>query len=188
MTDTHNGAQTTTDTSPTITPERWFVAQATAVLESVAAANVACYGRRGVPHYPVPTPAELQTAPPILCAELHITTTDGTSRLVLLDLDLARTAQPEKTVAKQAIWQVYDTARQMQIIWVWDFFRIQSHIILRVGLPAADYTPGTDWQSALDALRATQKGDRITLKVQSTCANIQQQHALTAAPSDWSPG
>jgi hypothetical protein len=172
-----------TDTQRT-TPEQWLVAQASAVLESVAAANVTCYGRRGVPHYPVPTPAQQQPDPPVMCAELHLTGADGTTRLALLDLDLIRTAQTDQ----QAIWQLYDTTRQMQIIWVWDFFRIQSHVVLRVGLPPADHTPESAWQSALEALRAMQSGDRITLKVQSTCANIHQQHTLTAAPTAWSPG
>lgn len=173
-----------TDTPLPNLPERWLVIQATAVLEAVAAANVACYGRRGVPHYPVPTPAQQQPEPPVLCAELHLTAADGAIRLALLDLDLIRAAHSDK----HTIWQVYDTARQMQIIWVWDFFRIQSHIIVRVGLPAAGHTPESGWQAALDALRAMQKGDRIALKVQSTCANIHQPHTLSAAPSEWSPG
>lgn len=184
MTDTQHNAHSATDTPPHITPERWLVGQASALLESVAAANVVCYGRRGVPHYPVPTPAQGQPDPPVICAELHLTAADGSTRLALLDLDLVRTAHTEL----RAVWQLYDTARQMQLIWVWDFFRIQSHVVLRVGLPAPDHTPESDWQSALDALRAMLTGDRITLKVQSTCANIHQPHTLSAAPAEWSPG
>lgn len=166
-----------------VPPRRWMVVQTTALLESVATGNIACYGRGGVPRYPLsPTPPEPQPEIATLCVEVHLQAPDGTTRLALLDLDFTQSEQSKE----RTIWSVYDAARRLQIIWIWDFYRILSHIILRIGVPQEGQTSDALWQSMLDIARAMGKGDVLTLKVQSRCGNIQQQHTLTRAPYEWS--
>lgn len=164
-------------------PRRWMVAQTSALLDSVATTNVVCYGRFGVPHYPV-TPAEAQPdKPATLCTELRIQAPDGSMRLALLDLDLVQTSISDK----QTVWSGYHAERRMQVIWVWDFFRILSHVVLRIGVPREGQTSDALWQTTLDVARAMAAGDVIAFKVQSQCGNIHQQHTLTSAPFEWDP-
>ncbi len=75
----------------------------------------------------------------------------------------------------------------MQVIWVWDFFRILSHVVLRIGVPREGQTSDALWQTTLDVARAMAAGDVIAFKVQSQCGNIHQQHTLAAAPFEWEP-
>ncbi len=166
-----------------VTPRRWLVVQAHAVLESVATSNYACYGRQGVPRYPVPRTAQQQPAEPVLCVELHISAPDGSSRLALVDLELARYEQTDRYV----VWQTYDAGRRLQVIWTWDFYRILSHVALRFGLPDGGQASDALWQSVLDTARAIDTGDTIALRVQSRCGSIDQRHTITERPHEWAP-
>ncbi len=160
--------------------------QASAPLDAVATTNFACYGQAGVPHYPyimlqppAPTPSD---APPTLCAELLLQEAQGHPRLALLDLTLRQ----RQADAKQYVWETFDAQRRLHIVWVWDFFRILSHAVLRVQLPPADATPPEPWAKTLAAMRAARGGDILALNVASACGNVRQTHTLTAPARQWS--
>ena len=161
---------------------RWLVAHATALLESVATSNYACYGRGGVPRYPVTRPVTpLATDPAVLCAELLAQDVQGNVRLAWLDLELSSAEDDSRRV----VWSAYDAARRLQVVWAWDFYRILSHVALRVQLPGADQTPDASWAAALDAVRALQPGDTLALNVRSVCGDIHQGHTLAQAAVEW---
>ncbi len=163
--------------------QRWLMVQASAPLDAVATTNFACYGQAGVPRYPYVT---LQTPrpsddPPTLCAELLLRDAQGRPRLALLDLTLRQ----RQADAKQYIWETFDVQRRLHIVWVWDFFRILSHAVLRVQLPPADTTPPAPWQHTLDAVRALRAGDTLAFNVASACGDIRQTHTLSAPAREW---
>lgn len=172
-----------TDDTTIARPKRWLVVQSTALLESVATSNYACYGRQGVPRYPIPAPTQADPAQPVLCVELHISDPEGATRLALLDLELVQHEQS----ARRAMWQMYDAGRRMQVIWVWDFYRILSSVVIRFGLPDAGQASDALWQSVLDAARMIEVQDVITLKVRSRCGSIDQRHTITDQPHEWEP-
>jgi len=170
------------------TPDRWLVLQASAVLAAVAVTNYVCYGGSSVPRYgeaPVPQPPR---DPSILCAEIiargpATESQEGVLRLAELDLRFRQVEQSER----QVIWAWNEPARWLQVYWVWDFFRLQSHIALRVGLPAPGHDPESGWAGTLAAVRAIAPGDTISVRVQSPCGNIHQVHPVTAAAVEWQP-
>jgi hypothetical protein len=165
-------------------PRRWLVAQASALLQAVAATNYACYGSAGVPRYGVQPPPRQPKDASTLCAELMVRSPQGEVRLAWIDLDL----EPVQHSDRQVVWSAYDPARRLQVLWVWDFYRILSHVVLRGGLPPApDVTPDAPWRATLDALRAAAPGDQIALKVQSACGNIHQLHTLERPAAEWEP-
>ncbi len=167
-----------------VRPQRWLVAQASALLETVAATNVACYGSGGVPRYGVDAPPRQPKDASTLCAELMLRSPQGETRLAWIDLDL----EPVQHSDRQVVWGAYDSARRLQVLWVWDFYRILSHIVLRGGLPPTpDETLDPAWQTTLDALRAAAPGDQVEIKVQSACGNIHQQHTLDRPAAEWAP-
>ena len=170
--------------TPAVKPSRWWMVQASALLESVATGNYACYGRVGVPRYPAIRRAGNGQEPGELCVEMMVRAADGTLRLVCLDLTLK---QYEKT-DQRVIWSGYNAAQHLQVIWVWDFFRIQSHVALRIAEPPDGVTPDNAWKDALDAIRAVVSGDQISFDVRSACGDIHQSHALTAPARAWEPG
>jgi hypothetical protein len=176
------GARRSSDRGP-----RWLVIQASALLESVATANYACYGRGGVPHYPAGQPAAPSSRPSpngtTLCVELIVRDAQGAVRLACLDLDLKNLEHS----ARQIAWSGYDQARHMQVLWVWDFYRILSHVALRAAVPAQDETPDATWQGTLDAIRAVTPGDEIRIEVRSACGDIHQSHTVEHKAVDWKP-
>jgi hypothetical protein len=176
--------QNSASKTQTAAPRRWWVIQASALLESVATGNFACYGRTGVPRYPAVRQPTNGQEPGELCVEMMVRAADGTLRLVCLDLTLN---QHEKT-DQRVVWSGYNAAQHLQVIWVWDFFRIQSHVALRLAEPPDGVTPEAAWQDALDAMRAVVPGDQISFDVRSACGDIHQSHPLTAPAKAWEPG
>jgi hypothetical protein len=176
------GGHRTSDAAP-----RWLVVQASALLESVATANYACYGRGGVPHYPAATLPASASRPSqngtTLCVELTVRDAQGMIRLACLDLDLKNLEHS----ARQVAWSGYDQARHLQVLWVWDFYRIQSHVALRAAVPAKDVTPDPTWQGTLDAIRAIVPGDEIRFDVRSACGDIHQVHTVEHNAAEWKP-
>ncbi len=166
-------------------PARWLVVQASAVLESVASSNYACYGRAGVPRYPVSAPESPANGAPTLCAELLVREAAGTVRLAWLDVEFALAKQNDW----QVVWSAFDPARQLQVLWVWDFYRILSHAALRLRLPRKDQAAELPeaWRGALDALRAMAPGDGIEFHVRSACGDIHQHHAVSTPAQEWEP-
>lgn len=166
-------------------PARWLVLQASALLESVASANYACYGRAGVPTYPVERRPVEHDAAPVLCAEMLVKQPEGAVRLACLDLEFALASQDDR----QVVWSALDVPRQLQVLWVWDFYRILSHAVLRLRLPRKDQGADVDevWQSGLEALRAVAPGDAIEFSVRSACGDIRQVHAVAAGAAEWEP-
>jgi hypothetical protein len=165
-------------------PRRWLVVQATALLESVSTNNYACYGRAGVPRYPAPPRASNGQEPTELCVEFMLRGADDALRLACLDLtlkNLDRTGQ-------RVVWSGYHAPQHMQVIWIWDFYRIQSHVALRVAEPRDDAEPDAVWRDAVAAIRAAVPGDRITFDVRAACGDIHQAHTVTNPAKVWEPG
>jgi len=166
-------------------PTRWLMVSASAPLDAVATTNFACYGQAGVPRYPyvmLRPSAPAEDGPPTLCAELLLRDAQERPRLALLDLTLRQ----RQADAKQYIWETFVAERRLHIVWVWDFFRILSHAVLRVQLPPAELTPAEPWAQTLEAFRALNAGDTLTLNVASACGNVHQTHTLTAPARPWS--
>jgi hypothetical protein len=164
-------------------PEAWLVVQATALLQSVATANYACYGRGGVPRYPRPTLSKPPQGPPTLCVEALLRDAAGEVTLACLDLDLALQGQD----AHQILWSGYDPTRHLQVIWAWDFFRILSHALLRSRVPPPDGTADPAWAVAVEALRAVKPGFTVEFHVRSACGDIHQAHRVEHPAATWSP-
>jgi hypothetical protein len=163
---------------------RWWVVQATARLEAVSTGNYACYGRAGVPRYPVPRRAGNGQEPGELCVEMMVRSADGTLRLACLDLTLKQHEKSDQRV----VWSGYNAAQHVQVIWVWDFYRILSYVALRVAEPPEGVAPDAAWKDAADAIRTVVPGDQITFDVRSACGDIHQAHPLTAPAKVWEPG
>jgi hypothetical protein len=176
---------TTTITTETPTPpetpappRRWLVIQTTAVLESVATQNAVCYGAPG-PFGTVQPPTDPGQLKPML------TVRDAGSqvRLRCSDLVLKRV----EDAPHRMVWSGYDQTQHTQVLWVWDFYRIQSHVALRAALPPGEAAVDESWQAALDALRAMQPGDSLALDVISACGDIHQRHTLARPAVEWEP-
>jgi len=167
-----------------VKPQRWLVVQASALLEAVSTSNYACYGRGGVPRYPIARRTGNGQDPAELCVEMRVRSADGTLRLVSLDLTLN---QHEKT-DQRAVWIGYVEAQRLQVIWIWDFYRILSHVALRAGEPPPGVEPDGTWKEALEAVRALAAGDTIAFDVRSACGDIHQSHTLTSPAKAWEPG
>ena len=176
---------TTTVTTETPAPpekpaplRRWLVIQATAVLESVATQNAVCYGAPG-PFGTVQPPAD----PGQLKLMLTVRDAGSQVRLRCSDLVLKRI----EDTAQRMVWSGYDPAQHIQVLWVWDFYRIQSHLVLRAALPTSETAVDESWQAALDAVRAMVPGDKLALDVISDCGDIHQRHTLARPALEWEP-
>jgi hypothetical protein len=163
----------------------WWTIQASASLETVATRNYACYGRGGVPRYPAPDEASDSPTPDpaALCVGIIVRAPDGSTRLANLDVTLS----PQEQTVQRAIWTGYDPAQRLQSIWVWDFFRLLSHVVLRVADPPPDAEPDSAWQTALNGIRAMGANDVIALDVRSACGDIHQHHTVTGSAIRWEP-
>jgi len=162
----------------------WLVLQASAVLQAVAATNYACYGRTGVPRYPRPAASSAAERPATLCVEVFLRDPAGEVRLACLDLDLALHERNDR----QIVWLGYDASRHLQVAWVWDFYRILSHAVLRVRIPPRQEPPDPAWVGAVEALRAAGPGYEVEFRVRSACGDIQQVHRVERPAVPWSPG
>jgi hypothetical protein len=161
----------------------WLVTQATAVLASVAATNYVCYGRAGVPYYS--RQREQATTPDTTSIDVALRLLDANqqSRLAWAGMRLTMA----RTTVNDTLWSTYDASRRLQTLWIWDFYRIQSHIALRVKLPTEGETPDDPWRTTLEALRAALPGDMIEIDVFSACGDLHQKHTLAAAAAEWKP-
>jgi len=156
---------------------RWLVLGASAVLSSVAVQNYVCYSRP-----PAGAPAE---DPATLTLDIALEDAAQQPRWQ----PIAAQLKSLEVSDRQVMWSGYDVVRRLQVIWVWDFYRIQSHVALRVMQPpdgAEDINP--TWQQSIDAVRAVQPGDTLRASVQSPCGDIFQAHTVRAAAQEWSPG
>jgi len=175
-----------TKQTPAVGSRRWLLVQATALLASVATQNYVCFGGGPVPRYGLPPPPTPAADPAGLVLTLMLQDAAGKTRLECPGLELSL----RDATVRHLVWTGYEAARRLQTIWVWDFYRIQSHIALRVRVPAGDVSEkaAVAWKETLDAVRALKPGDQIVVDVKSACGDIHQSHALSAAPVEWSPG
>ncbi len=172
----------------------WWMIQVSATLQAVATQNYACFGRGGVPRYAAPKTAALsepvpQPDPATLCVELIVRAPDHTvtePKIRLANLDI--TLKLHEQTALNIIWSGYDPAQHLQTIWVWDFFRLLSHVVLRVAdVPTLDTDPDPAWKNALGGIQAVSAGDVLTLDVRSACGDIHQFHTLAGPAIRWKP-
>lgn len=162
---------------PGVQARRWLIVSASAVLSSVAAQNYVCYSRP-------PGAAATEDA---VTLTLDLTVEDARHKP-----RLQRNAARLKNVEindRQVVWSGYDVVSRLQVIWVWDFYRILSHVALRVMLPpddAEDVNPS--WQQTVGALRAVEPGDVVRVSVRSSCGDILQTHTVQAPAVEWVSG
>ena len=162
------------ETQPPV--RRWLVLGASAVLSSVAVQNYVCYSRP-----PAGAPIE---EPATLTLDVSLEDGAGAPRWQ----QVAAQLKSLEVSDRQIMWSGYDVVRRLQVIWVWDFFRIQSHVALRVMLPpdgADDVNP--TWQQALDGLRDVAPGDVLRASVRSSCGDIFQAHTIQVPAREWAP-
>jgi hypothetical protein len=107
----------------------------------------------------------------------------GETRLALLDLTLKR----QENTARQIVWSGYDAERHLQVVWVWDFYRILSHVALRIADPPPGTAPAEAWQGAVETARVMGPGMTIALSARSACGDIRQSHTLAGAAAVWEP-
>jgi hypothetical protein len=166
-----------------------LVSKSSAVLASVAVQNYVCYGRR--PHRPdvgLRYTAN-DPSPPTLEAALSVRDDEGSVRFECPAVVLRNL----QTTSRQTIWSGFDRARRLQVIWVWDFFRIQSHLVLRVALADSDLPAEAvveneiAWRDTLAAIRAITLGNSVRIDVKSECGDIHQVHAVQQPVYEWSP-
>ncbi len=160
---------------------RWLVAQASATLRTVASQNCACFGRSGVPRYGV---AESGSAPSSGALTAALVMRSGRETKLACDTFPMRLLRSND---REMVWAGFDAARQLQVLWVWDFYRIQSHVALRVALPDEGALPDL-WRDTLDAMRAAGQGDSIELDVESACGDFDQTHTLARGAAEWEKG
>lgn len=181
--------------------QAWWTIQTSATLQSVATQNYACFGRGGVPHFGTSAKSTASNIAPdtairdtaTLCVELIIRAPDSPapggiiqdSPIRLANLDITLT--PQEQTAQRVIWSGYDAAQHMQIVWVWDFFRLLSHVVVRVADPHTETDPDPAWKIACDGIRASVPGDVVALNVRSACGDIHQTHSLTGPAIRWEP-
>ncbi len=162
------------------TPRRWLVVQASALLQSVAVSNYACFAGSRTPDFRPQTPG----SPLAMQVALILRDAGGDTRLTVESIRLANSGKTDI----QMIWNGYDRERHVQVFWVWDFYRIQSIAVLRVELPPESSTElGDPWQKTLDAIRALGPGAAIELDVQSACGDLRQPHKITEPLKEWIP-
>ncbi len=168
---------------PAIPSGRWLVLQATSLLRAVATQNYVCFGAGGVPRHG--TGERVQAGrPATLDASLTLHGADGTVRLGLSALRFTSL----RFTSRETVWNGFDPARQLQALWVWDYYRIQSHVALRVALPSEGGALPDAWRATLDAVRAAQAGDAIVLDVSSACGDFEQRHTLLRGAVEWERG
>jgi hypothetical protein len=131
-----------------------------------------------------PSDPSAATDPARLSLALALRDSEAKMRLVIPHVELKN----HETSVHQSIWNGYDRARHLQVLWVWDFFRLQSHVALRVALPPEDGPAVSDhWLEMIDAMRGLQPGCRIDLEVQSACGDIMQLHVVSDPAAEWVP-
>lgn len=168
---------------PAIPSGRWLVLQATSLLRAVATQNYVCFGSAGVPRYGAGEHVQAGR-PAALTTSLTLHGADGTVRLGLSEFRLTSL----RFTPRETVWNGFDPARQLQVLWVWDNYRIQSHIALRVALPGEGGLVPDAWRTTLDAVRAAQMGDVIALDVSSACGDFEQMHSLLRGALEWEKG
>jgi hypothetical protein len=171
-------AEPETQPEPAMPSGRWLVVQTSATLRTVASQNCACFGMDGVPRY-----GPDETGPARTPAALNVAITLRAGRETRLSYDALRMTLLRST-DKDMVWSGFDAARQLQVLWVWDFYRIQSHVALRAAIPGEGIVP-EPWRASLDALRAAGPGDEIELEVTSACGDFDQTHTLARGAVEW---
>ena len=133
-----------------------------APLHIVAASNYLRFGagRRGT----------MDSDPDLLPVSLSLTGAAGACLYTLDGLHLVKS----ESGPRQIVWSGIALQEGIQIGWVWDFFRVLSHVILR----RRDFEAGGVSRGLVAALGGSQRGDSLWLRVDAA-GGFAQQHALT---------
>jgi hypothetical protein len=149
--------------------------QLSAPLRVVAASDYLRYGSGGVRRY---GPQEDLETPPVDASSLVVAmiweTAEGEVPLYLPDIPLRQTESDEH----HTLWVGRASIYGLQVAWVWDFYRLLSHLFLRVAFSSP---PTPEQDSLLAAVRALCQGDRIRLAVALDSGAFEQAHPVTAA-------
>ena len=154
-------------------PEReWLVLRTSAVLESVATENYIRNRGCARPLYPEDAGQESDFLA-ALKVDLALRGTDASSQNVMQgvahELHLACrgvTLTHRESSPDQVVWRGYQRARHLQVAWIWDFYRIQSHVMLRVLLGKHHQEPDGVWAETVRALNVAKPGGSADVRGQ----------------------
>ena len=164
------------------TPGRdWLVLRTSAVLESVATQNYVKYRGCAVPRYPQPSlrDGDYLAALPV---DLLLADGEGSPRLLRRGLTLTH----RESSLDGVVWRGYQRMYHVQVAWIWDFYRIQSHVMLRTPLGHGAYRPEGAWAEVVRALKTAAPGDLLTVDVNCPAGDIHQAHVLDSMAMIWS--
>jgi len=108
--------------------------------------------------------------PDLLPVGLCLTDADGASLYTLDGLQLVKT----ESGPRQVVWASFALHEGFQIGWVWDFFRVLSHVILR----QRDVEASGESAGLVAALRGAHSGDSLLLRVDAAGGFVQR-HMIT---------
>ena len=137
-----------------------------APLHIVAASNYLRFGagRRGT----------MDSDPDLLPVSLSLTGAAGACLYTLDGLHLVKA----EAGPRQVVWSGIALPEGIQIGWVWDFFRVLSHVILRHRTFRRAFEEGGASTGLAAALSGLRRGDSLWLRVDAA-GGFAQQHALT---------
>lgn len=144
-----------------------------ATLDTIGTENYIRYGTAGPKRHVVGV-TEPNPIPKSLTVQISLRFADQIeTQAVLESLILHRIRHiPEQ----QTTWGVHDPARGLQLLWMWDFYRMVSLVHLR--LCVADVQSS----SLFMTLKALQPQAHLILDIRQQAGQVHQEHLLTSAP------
>lgn len=151
-----------------------------APLQIVQAANYLRYGAAGVRQFGPGAPENPLPHPQRILVNLRLKRGTGTVLLALEEIALHNTT-PEKPFDLEGttIWAGERKAAHLELIWVWDFYRLYSGVRVAAVLPTEENAAET-WRTVSVALRSLQAGDQMILEARSPSGDILQVYPIDA--------
>lgn len=148
-------------------------------LDTVGADNYIRYGASGPRRYVSGRVESAVLTPDHVPVILEFARANKNALLKLEALSLQRT---EHIPHQRTVWAATLPDSHMQIVWIWDFFRMLSCLQIRVDVPPAKEKPNGDWQKLHETFKKLNVQDTIILEVDSRSGRISQRYVLDALP------
>ena len=173
-------AKEKTGNAPAIRHPRRLTLTSYSPLQIAQTANYLRYGRYGVRRFGPGAPVEHATHTQTITIMLSLKQATDKILLKIESLTL-RNPHPETPFDLEGtnIWVGEQSDAHLQVMWVWDFYRLHSGLQISLELPPEDIQPGT-WQEASIALRSLEAGDQVIVEAASRAGNILQIYPVDA--------
>lgn len=145
--------------------------QSHAVLDAIGTENYIRYGAEGPRRFVMGGAVDRLPSPKQLEAQLWVLPHAASEPETVFDPIIF--SRVEHTPGRLTAWSGTLSTERLSIIWGWDFFRISSHLHLRL---IASNPPSADFLK-LQGLRV---GDHLILRAHSPNGTIEQKHPLTS--------